>query len=420
MGKRLAYLIGNENFDGKSGLSKLDGPRNDVEALARILGDQDKGCFIVSEFIDKASYDILPAIDDALRSTEPDDLVLIYYSGHGRRDRSGNLCLATANTRKDALISTSIDTGQLRSIISNSNNNQTILILDCCYSGAVGETWRSSVSDELQNVVSAGGFSIITASTSVQVARETKSLADGRVMGRFTAALVGGIENGAADTSGNGEILLSDLRRYLARTITGQTPQFFDLGAFGDPLISRSPATAMLLLPADILADLESEQWFRRRGAVSALASISSGGKSPAQVAATTALALRLERERDYIVRPELEAVLGVSRDDFGPEAQLTEPPTVSIAKRAMLLLLPFALLFGHFQVIQGKWNIPPIPLNELYFRNGLLVVCSFYGLSILLTLSTYRERAKGKLFVWLIMQNVLILCILVPVIFQG
>jgi hypothetical protein len=42
-------------------------------------------------------------------------------------------------------------------------------------------------------------------------------------------------------------ILLSDLRRYLERAVTGQRPQFF---ASGDPLISLTPATGVPLLDA--------------------------------------------------------------------------------------------------------------------------------------------------------------------------
>jgi hypothetical protein len=57
-------------------------------------------------------------------------------------------------------------------------------------------------------------------------------------MGRFTAALVNGIESGAADRGRKGKILFSDLRHYLGQVIIGSTPQFFDRRASGDPLIS--------------------------------------------------------------------------------------------------------------------------------------------------------------------------------------
>ena len=85
---------------------------------------------------------------------------------------------------------------------------------------------RGNVSDELQVVEDARGFYIMTASTAIQSARET-AIKSGVVMGRFTAALVDGIESGAADQGYKGKVLLSDLRQHLGRTVTGQTPQVF-------------------------------------------------------------------------------------------------------------------------------------------------------------------------------------------------
>ena len=79
-------------------------------------------------------------------------------------------------------------------------------------------------------------------------------------MGRFTAALVDGIESGAADHERKGKILLSDLRTYLGRVKIGSTPQFYDHSASGDPLISLSPATAGPLLDATAGPLLDAEE----------------------------------------------------------------------------------------------------------------------------------------------------------------
>ena len=73
----------------------------------------------------------------------------------------------------------------------------------------------------------ARGFYILTASDELEGAREDEGLAGGPIMGRFTAALVNGIETGAVDLACRGEILLSDLRNYLESVVVGQTPKFF-------------------------------------------------------------------------------------------------------------------------------------------------------------------------------------------------
>jgi hypothetical protein len=265
MAERIAFLIGNQTFRPDSRLLPLQGPANDVAALARLLGDPERGKFEINQFLDKPHHEVLPDIEHALGSAAPSDLLLIYYSGHGQLDRGGRLCLATADTRQGALLATSIPARHLRDLVEESDCDQVVLFLDCCFSGAV-EGLKGDVGSELQVVDDARGFYILTASTGMQAAREeTEPVPGGAVMSRFTAALVNGLESGAADLEHKGKILLSDLRRHLGQVVTGQTPQFFARRASGDPLISFSPATATPLLDAGVLADLDAEQWYRRQ-----------------------------------------------------------------------------------------------------------------------------------------------------------
>jgi uncharacterized caspase-like protein len=105
---RVAFLIGNQTFRPDSDLPPLEGPANDIAAVARLLRDPERGKFEVREFLDKYHHEVLPDLEQALGSAAPGDLFLIYYSGHGKLARNGHLCLATADTHPDALRSTSI------------------------------------------------------------------------------------------------------------------------------------------------------------------------------------------------------------------------------------------------------------------------------------------------------------------------
>jgi uncharacterized caspase-like protein len=194
MARRVAFLIGNQTFQPESGFLRLQGPANDVAALGRLLRDPERGKFEVYEFLDKTHHEVLPTLEQALGSAGLGDLFLIYYSGHGKLARNGHLCLATTDTRQTALLSSSIPARQLRDLVEQSDCDQVVLLLDCCYSGAVNEGFRGEVSSELHIVDDAHGFYIMTSSTSIQVAREVAPLPDGVVMGRFTATLVEGIE----------------------------------------------------------------------------------------------------------------------------------------------------------------------------------------------------------------------------------
>jgi hypothetical protein len=168
--------------------------------------------------------------------------VLLFYAGHGKLDRSGGLCLALADTRTSALYSTSIPTAELRNLIANSRCGQFVLLLDCCFSGAVGREFaRGGVDDQLALMTEAQGLHVLTASTSYQTARELEAEADGVVMGRFSRAIVDGIVTGAADRDRDGKVTLADLRGHLSETMRGQTPQYWAQEAsFGDPVIART------------------------------------------------------------------------------------------------------------------------------------------------------------------------------------
>jgi tetratricopeptide (TPR) repeat protein len=340
MAKRVAFLIGNQTFLSDSGLLPLRGPANDLTSLARLLRDPEHGRFEVSEFLDKPSHEILPEIEQALSETVQNDLLLIYYSGHGKLDRNGRLCLATANTRQSALLATSIPARHLCDLVELADCDQVVLLLDCCYSGAVG--LRGDVESELRVVENASGFYIMTASSEMQAAREEQPAAGGAVMGRFTAALVSGVETGAADRERKGKVLLSDLRRHLEQAVVGQTPKFFARNANGDPLISLCPATAVSLLDAEVLADLDAALWHRRLGAVFVLAGMLREESTVIRSAAQVALLNKLRQERDYAVRAAIESSLGagsVNAPDLSRSPFLPSPTTVPPEVEATTLL---------------------------------------------------------------------------------
>ena len=58
---RVAFLIGNQAFLPDSGSPSLQGPANDVAALAAPLRDPERGKFEVHEFLDKAHHEVLPS-----------------------------------------------------------------------------------------------------------------------------------------------------------------------------------------------------------------------------------------------------------------------------------------------------------------------------------------------------------------------
>ena len=106
-GNRFALIIANDQYEDNS-LSKLDAPKFDAYALAEVLGDPETSNFYVQLAVNKKSYIVNQLIESFFDNRKRDDLLLLYFSGHGVKDEDGQLYFATPNTRLDRLRSTAI------------------------------------------------------------------------------------------------------------------------------------------------------------------------------------------------------------------------------------------------------------------------------------------------------------------------
>lgn len=243
MPRRIALLIGNGAFPREPELAALAGPANDVRHLAEVLGSPALGAFDeVKTFVDAEHHAIAPEVEETLAEAAADATVLIYYSGHGKLNSRGQLCLATVNTRLSQLHSTSLPLPTLKTLIDESRCRQVLLILDCCFSGAAGKAFlRGTVDDQLLlSAQESSGLHILSSSTGLEVSRERENEAGGEVMGNFTRCLVEGIRTGDADANGDGVITVSELREYVGRNLRGQSPRYWGIEAGGDPPVARN------------------------------------------------------------------------------------------------------------------------------------------------------------------------------------
>jgi uncharacterized caspase-like protein/peptidoglycan hydrolase-like protein with peptidoglycan-binding domain len=242
MGRRVAILIGNGTFLPDSGLDNLRGPVNDVERLAAVLADPERGSFEVRTFLDRPGSEVFPAIEDVVNDATRDDLVLIFYAGHGKLDGGGRLCLAMADTLTRRVFSTSISASGLTNLLGNGNAGAIVLLLDCCYSGAMSKEFHRGLATEELGALAreVSGLHVITATTGTQTAREREEESDGLYMGVFTRQIVEGLRSGTADRDGDGIVTLSDLERHLRETVRQQTPRRTSHDATGDPMIARA------------------------------------------------------------------------------------------------------------------------------------------------------------------------------------
>lgn len=237
--RRYAVLIGSSQFDDDSGLVSLRCPVADVDGMNEILTAKELGGFSEPIICKNLSRDVVELrIHEVFGRADRNDLVLLYYSGHGCVDVSGQLYLATANTRKSALIPTSLSVEQIHRIIrSHPRATKIVIILDCCYSGRVeGAFLRGDVVDEqLRRIQESTGTYILTASTGIQAAQEK----EGDQYGLLTKHIIAGIRSGEAANE-DGLVTMATLYTYVVAKVRAEGPQEpmkWELGVKGDDLV---------------------------------------------------------------------------------------------------------------------------------------------------------------------------------------
>jgi uncharacterized caspase-like protein len=136
MSEKYALIIANTEYTDP-GLAQLTAPGKDAEDFARVLKDQEIGAFDdVNIILNQPEPIVRGAIDEFFDQKKPDDLLVLYFSGHGVRDELGSLYLAVKNTIRSRLKSTAIKSDFIREAMDQSRSRRQVLILDCCNSGA--------------------------------------------------------------------------------------------------------------------------------------------------------------------------------------------------------------------------------------------------------------------------------------------
>ncbi|GIH16140.1 caspase, EACC1-associated type [Rugosimonospora africana] len=219
-----ALLIGNAFFPADQALPRLDGPQNDILAVRDALLHPEYGMFDPGEvamLAERTSHELGRQLEGFFREADRDDVLLLYYSGHGKLDEHGNLLLCGQDTRLDRLISTAVSSDRLNAMIAVSVARAIIIILDCCYSGAF-----KSVPDIVAPVVPSDGRGRFVMAACR--ARELAADAMGpRHLSPFTHHLVAGLTGQVAKTTEEGFVSLDDLYRYVhseMRNTRGQVP----------------------------------------------------------------------------------------------------------------------------------------------------------------------------------------------------
>ena len=249
-----------------------------------MLKDTEIGAFDdVVTLLNQPECVVREAIDDFFNQKMPDDLLVLYFSGHGVRDEIGALYLAVKNTIRSKLRATGIKSDYIREAMDQSRSRRQVLVLDCCNSGAFAQGTKAEIGGSVGTKTAfEGGYGrvILTASDSTQFAWEGDKVIGQTDNSLFTHYLVEGLE-GKADRDGDGHITVDELYEYAYEKVRlatpKQTPSKFSTKEQGKIVLRqniRIEDIKPIALPDELLDEIEDTRPYVREAAVQKLEKI--------------------------------------------------------------------------------------------------------------------------------------------------
>lgn len=245
--KKYAILVGVDNYLHSKSLPNLRSPLNDIREFKRILTDTPECDFDIRVLTNPDSQDLRLLLADILiKQAKKNDMVLFYFSGHGKLSAEGDLCLCTHDADPDLLDTTAIDLPWLKKKIDSTPASQVVLLLDSCYSGAAIGSFKGSMDDVIKKGIGPGkGKYLVTSSNAIQPSLELSK----DDISLFTKWLLTGLESWEADVNGDGIITIEELYNYASEKtreeVPTQIPQNFAFGTTpADIIIARKAESA--------------------------------------------------------------------------------------------------------------------------------------------------------------------------------
>lgn len=221
---KIALLIGISDYG--NALARLPGTQVDLQVMQRVLENPEVGAFDQVQVLPNPTRTQMEVAIETLftDNRSRDDLILLYFSGHGVRDDNGLLYFATSNTEKSSqgqiFTSTAVSSGALQGYMGKSRSQRQVLILDCCFSGAFARDMKAKDDEAVDVKAQLGGEgrAVLTSSTATQVSYEKEGAS------LYTTYLVQGLETGAADHDEDGQITVDELHEYAREKVQEQAP----------------------------------------------------------------------------------------------------------------------------------------------------------------------------------------------------
>ncbi|MBD1862434.1 MULTISPECIES: caspase family protein [Trichocoleus] len=354
---RFALIIANYEFQDKDNLEPLAAPAEDAKALARILENPELGEFQVKTLLNKPTRIIKQEIEAFFRARKREDLLLLYFSGHGVKDPDdGKLYFASQDTDCKFLRSTAVSAEFINSEMQRSRSKLQVLLLDCCFSGAFAKgTKTASVKTNIQDEFQGKGRVVLTATDSMNYAFEGEETDGESRCSVFTHTLVRGLETGEADLDRDGFVSTDELYNYIYERVAvekpEQKPQKWDFGLESKILLTKVPlANVKPLIKAQKFVpdgfEILNEDFFKLRGQ-----------RQESSILKLRTATWALITQGNYIKRDQQNEALNISKQlkEFGGTSLFLIQGEPGAGKTALLKWLTYELFQNGCLVLEKK-----------------------------------------------------------------
>ena len=246
-GKRWAVVIGISEYKHPE-IADLKYAHRDAEAFYEFLRSPNGGAFADDHVLyltnaEATKANVRSAIFDFLGQTRKEDLVMIYFSGHGLSRGKGYSYFVTHDTDPYRIEETAFDMEDIQAALRKSIQAERVVIFaDACYSGAINDYIKGTRTTQLEeNLINRYLFEMGKAKPGIV---SFTSCAENEISGEawlfwehgvFTFVLVSGLGGKitdtegrvksfeSADSNGDGIVTVGELTQYVTKYVPGYT-----------------------------------------------------------------------------------------------------------------------------------------------------------------------------------------------------
>lgn len=215
-----AVVVGIDEYKDEN-ITDLKYSVADAEGFFQFLNEQQETKAFPElhiEFLknENATYrNVKGKLSNFLRAARNQDMVFIFFAGHGRVDPDGEPYLLTHDTEIENLAGTAISMHEMSRILKKIESEKAILFVDACHSGGIGSEFRSGkipdlYSDFYDKIENLSGKVVFASSRAGQLSQEDPKLGHGL----FTYYLLEGLR-GNADENNDDKIILNEISNYV-------------------------------------------------------------------------------------------------------------------------------------------------------------------------------------------------------------